>query len=128
MIKDNKGKFKVIYFGMEPNPALSAKMVMTEFELRTIKRAIKPVQNEVKKIRKPSGKGYTINKLADGTSVFKAQVQVGDKVYPLGRYETPEQARALYIEAIDQINNGDFVEWHKRFKLNPYKKHKESYK
>lgn len=119
----------MIYYGMTPNPALSAKMAMTGFELRSMKKIAKPKKEPVKKLRKPVGKGYTLDKKDDGRNTYKAQILVDGIVYPLGRHDTEEEARAAYLEAIDQINHGDFMKWRsRRFHTKPYKKHKESYK
>ena len=119
----------MIYYGMTPNPALSAKMAMTGFELRSMKRIDRPKNERVKKLRKPVGKGYTLDKKDDGRNTYKAQILVDGIVYPLGRHDTEEDARAAYLEAIDQINHGDFMKWRsRRFHTEPYKKHKESYK
>lgn len=119
----------MIYYGMTPDPSLSAKMAMTGFELRSMARTIKPKKEPVKKPRLPTGKGYTIDRKDDGRVLFKAQIAVSGIVYPLGRHESEGDARAIYLEAIEHINNGDFEEWRsRRFHTKPYKKHKESYK
>ena len=121
----------MIYYGMEPNPSLSAKMIFCENELAILNRMLQRPSKEEKiskKLRNATGKGYYVEKRGNGPEVFKSQVEYKGKIYPLGRYKNEEEARAVYVEAIDKINEETFLEWHGSFALRSYKKHKENYK
>lgn len=149
----------MIYHGMQPNPSLSAGMMLTAWDMEKLKGvSLRPScrgvdgryfciysdkqgkhklgefttiedcnaawdaehdrRQNIKK-RAPTGKGYSqISKLGGGY-VYKSGVRVKvdgkTKFFHLGTHSNKDDARAVYLEAIDKINEGIFHEWRKTF-------------
>lgn len=64
--------------------------------------------------RRPIGNGYTIVNLESGI-FYRAQITCSERKfnqnYVLGDFKRESDARAIYVEAIEHINSGDFFEW-----------------
>jgi len=106
-----------MYFGMEPKPELSAKMVIPPKSLRVTNRPSYVMnQEEVEKPEKQrprmgKGKGFATETRRCGQKVYRPCLSIDGVKFSLPRCYDEVEARKSYVEALEK--HGIKAEWHK---------------
>ena len=111
----------MIYYGMEPDPSLSAKMAMGAMVSITSKpsKVIENKDNEecesefkksVLQARLGKGKGFSKETSKSGIVRYRPQVFVNGEKHCLPRCDTEKEARAAYVAEL--AKHGIKADWH----------------
>ena len=108
----------MMYFGMEPNPALSAKMAIPPKSLRVTSWPsyvmIQDEEEEKPEKQRPrmgKGKGFATETRRSGQKVYRPCLSIDGVKFSLPRCFDEVEARKSYVEALEK--HGIKAEWHK---------------
>ena len=107
-----------MYFGMEPNPALSAKMAIPPKSLRIKGRPSSVMFTDYESEDKPEkqqprlgkGKGFAVETRSSGQKVYRPCVFLDGVKYSLPRCYTEVEARKSYVQELARL--GVKAPWH----------------
>lgn len=98
----------MIYYGMTPDPTLSAGMVLTESE----KAKAKIFKRMPERPKRYANKGYLTDHLCKGRHTYRPYITLDKKQLFLGVFKDEGLAKMRHREAVDQFNNGTFDGWY----------------